>query len=129
MCGGRLGLAVHIWQVLSSGTILNEYCVLCRVMRLHDSVVVRSLGECPHYIARCPAHSGGLSSHRLCSSSSTIGLIGETEQNNGQCNTCVIKKKASVSEKKEFSPSVLQRSTRFVSQRTEVELVSEYIIE
>ncbi len=29
---------------------------------------LRSLGECPHYIAICPAHSGGLSSHRLCSS-------------------------------------------------------------
>ncbi len=36
---------------------------------------LRSLGDCPHYIGICPTHSGGLSSHRLCSSAATIGLF------------------------------------------------------
>ncbi len=44
---------------------------------------MRSLSECPHYIARCAAHSGGLSSHRLCSSAAAIGLIAVTAQTNG----------------------------------------------
>ncbi len=36
---------------------------------------LRSLGDCPHYIAICPTHSGGFSSHRLCSAAATIGLF------------------------------------------------------
>ncbi len=43
---------------------------------------LRSLGECLHYITRCPAHYGGLSRHRLCSTAAAIGLIVVTAQTN-----------------------------------------------
>ncbi len=64
---------------------------------------LRSLGKCPHYIARFPADSGGLSSHRLCSSAAAIGVIAVTTQTNGRAVPALfIKKKASVLEKREF---------------------------
>ncbi len=60
---------------------------------------LRSLGEYPHYIARCPAHSGGLSSNRLCGSTAAIGLIAVTAQINGHAVPALLKK---ASEKKDF---------------------------
>ncbi len=75
---------------------------------------LRSLSECPHYIAiSILTGFGGLSSQRLCSSAAAIGLFAAT----------ALLKKALVSEKKEFP----RRSTRYVSQGTEVTLVTEYV--
>ncbi len=59
----------------------------------------------------------------------TIGLIAVTTQTNGWAVPSLFKKKkASVLEKNEFSPSVLRRSTHSVSQGTKVTLVTEYVI-
>ncbi len=78
---------------------------------------LRSLGERPHYIARCPAHSGGLSSHRLCSSAAAIGLIGVTAQTNGRAVPALFKKTGFNIKEKGIPPSVLRSSTKCIIDR------------
>ncbi len=81
------------------------------------------------YIARCLAHSGGLSSQRLCSSAAEpLVHFQRTAQTNGCAVTLRYKKKkTAVLEKKEFPlASLIRRSTRSVSQGIEVTLGTEY---
>ncbi len=81
----------------------TAYYAAARLSRHLSRSNLRSLGECPHYIARFPVHSGGfppigcaapLPSHWFIFSALHIAIAVKLH--------CFIKKKASVSEKKEF---------------------------
>ncbi len=96
-----------------------------RLSRCFSRSYQRSLGECPHYIAIFPSHSGGRSSHRLCSSAAAIGLFA----NQWPCSYTALFKKRLQYRRKGVSPSVvcLRRSTCSVSQGIEVTLVTDYV--
>ncbi len=81
-------------------------------MRLHDSVI----------------SFGGLSSHRLCSAAAEpLVHFQRTAQTNVRAVTLRYKKKGFSNGEKGVSPSVLSRSTCFVSQGTKVTLVTEEV--
>ncbi len=85
--------------------------VAAQLSRRFSRSNLRSLGECSHYIARCPAHSGGLSSHRLCiSAAEPLVHFQRTAQTNGRAVTLRYSKKGFSIGEKGVSPSVLNKT-------------------